>query len=113
MADITLARQAPVPAGVAPTFTALNATDVYYVPKAVILYFKNTGGSAAVMTFDVTQQPEGLSVADPTVSVPATTGERVVGAFTSLYEQVGGAFDDMLKFSCNQATGASVAALVA
>jgi hypothetical protein len=110
MANVTLARQSAVPAGAAPTFTTLNATDVYYVPKSTVLYFKNTNASPAVVTFDVTQSPEGLSVTDPTVSVPATTGERICGGFSGLYEVVGGAFDDMVKFSQDAATGCSVAA---
>lgn len=116
MADQSIAVQQVVDEGAAPTFTNLNATDIYFVERRngrVILYFKNSGASPAVITFDVTQTPDGLTVTDPTVSVPATNGERVVGNFGDIYEIETGANAGKLKFTCDQATGASVAVLEA
>jgi len=113
MADVQLSVQSLTPGGVAPSFSALNATDVYYAPRRggrTILWFKNTG-SEATITFDVTQSVEGLGLIDPTVTVPATTGERAVGNLPALYEVVGGANDGKVKFSCSVASGVTVAAV--
>lgn len=113
MSDVQLSVQSLIPGGVAPSFSALNATDVYYVPRRAgrtILWFKNTGAEATI-TFDATQKVEGLALTDPTVTVPATTGERAVGNVPALYEVVGGAHDGDLKFSCSVASGVTVAAV--
>lgn len=113
MADIQIATQLLSKAEVAPTFTALNATDVYYVPNnaaRTILYFKNTNAGVATITFDVTQTVDGLTIADHAITIPATTGERVVGALPTRLQVAGGAQDKKLKFSQNLATGVSVAA---
>lgn len=114
MADIQISTQTLTKTVTNPTYTALNATDIYYVPNnsgRTILFFKNTNGSSATITFDVTQEAEGaLTIADHTISVPATTGERFVGNLPRLMEQLG-AQVNKLKFTCSVATGASVAAL--
>lgn len=115
MADVQIATQTVSKTEIAPTFTTLNAVDVYYVPNntiRTILYFKNTNAGAATVTFDVTQTIDGLTIADHTISVPATTGERVVGALATRFTVEGGAEAGKLKFSCNLATGVTVAALV-
>lgn len=113
MADVQIATQLLSKTETNPTFTTLNATDVYYVPNntvRTILYFKNTNAGAATVTFDVTQTIDGLTIADHTISVPATTGERVVGAFPARFQVEGGTEDKKLKFTQNLATGVTVAA---
>jgi hypothetical protein len=113
MADVQITRQTLTKVEVAPTFTTLNASDTYYVINdalRTILYFKNTNAGAATITFDTTLLVDALAVADHTISIPATTGERVVGAFPQTMEVQSGAQDGKLKFSCNLATGVTVAA---
>jgi hypothetical protein len=113
MADVQIATQLLSTTEVAPVFTTLNAVDVYYVPNntmRTILYFKNTNAGVCTVTFDVTQTIEGLTIADHTISIPATTGERIVGHFVTRFEFVGGTNDKKLKFTQNLATGVTVAA---
>lgn len=114
MADVTIAKQVLTKTEVAPTYQTLNNTDTYYIlndTARIILYFKNTNGSAAVITFDVTKLVDGLTIADHTISIPATTGERVVGAFPATMQVEGGSHAGKIKFTCSVATGASVAVL--
>lgn len=113
MADVVITTQQLSKTEVAPTFTTLNNTDTYYVANhglRTVLYFKNTNGSVCTVTFDATQLVDGLVLADITISIPATTGERVVGAIPVKMEVVGGTNDKMLKFTQNLATGVTVAA---
>jgi len=115
MADVEITPQAISPAGIAQTYTTLNATDTYYVPNRgsrVMLHFKNTNASPATVTLDITQTTaEGLGITDPTISVPATTGDKMAGTFPFVYEVRGGANDGKLKFTQTVATGMSVAAI--
>ncbi len=114
MADVVLTREQIVVAGLGAAYTAIDATDVYFVDNSagqVFLHFLNTGGSPAVVTFDTTQQFQGLDLEDPTVSVPATTGDRMVGPFPATYEVIGGVQAGRIKFSQDQATGVTVAVL--
>ncbi len=114
MADVVLTREQIVMAGLDANDNAIDATDVYFVdnqPGQVFLHFKNTGGSPSVVTFETTQQIGGLDIEDPTVSVPATTGDLMVGPFPATYEVVGGANDGQIKFTQDQATGVTCAAL--
>ncbi len=113
MADVVLTVQTVTRAGVAPSYTAIDATDTYYVPNAagrLFLHFKNTGAIATI-TIDVTKQVEGESIVDPTISIPATTGDRMAGAFSVLYEQASGTHKGRLKFTNDVATGVTVAAV--
>lgn len=113
MADVQIAAQSMSKAAVAPTFTTLNATDVFYIPNNVktVLYFKNTNGSIATITFDVTQLVDGLEIADHAITVPATSGERVIGALPSKMTELTGTNAGKLKMTCSVATGCSVAVL--
>jgi len=114
MADVVLTREQIVIAGIDPTDTAIDATDVYFVdnqPGQVFLHFKNTGGTISAVTFETTQQVGGLDIQDPIVNVPATTGDRMIGPFPAHYEVKGGANDGQIKFTQDQATGVTVAVL--
>lgn len=114
MADVTISKQTLTKTEVAPTFTALNATDIYYVLNdtgRVVFYFKNTNGSAASVTFDTTKLVDGLAIADHVISVPATTGERVLGALPATLQVESGTHAGKVKFTCSLATGVTVAVL--
>ena len=108
MADVTLTRQQVDRDGLAPSYTALDNVDTYFVDNAsgdVFVHFKNTGGSASTVTFDITKTVAGLSVTDPTVTVPATTGDLMVGPFPVEWETTGGD----IKFTQDQASGVTAA----
>lgn len=113
MADVQINSQSMSKTEVAPAFTTLNATDVFYISNNgdTVLYFENTNGSAATITFDVTQEVDGLVLADHTISVPATNGKRVVGQLPVKMNVLTGTQAGRLKVTCSVATGCSVAAL--
>lgn len=113
MADVQINAQSMSKTEVAPTFTTLNATDVFYISNNgdTVLYFKNTNAGAATITFDVTQSVDGLPLADHTISVPATTGERVIGQLPVKMNVLSGTQAGRLKVTCSVATGCSVAVL--
>ena len=113
MVDVLLTREQILVAGIAPTNTSIDATDVYFVdnqPGQVFLHFKNTSAEA-IVTFDTTQTIGGLDIEDPTVTIPATTGDVMVGPFPSTYEVKGGVNDGQIKFTQDQASGVTVAVL--
>ena len=113
MADVDLTVQRIDRDGLAPQYTAIDATDTYFAARKggrLILHFKNTG-SEATITFDITQTEAGVAYTDPTVTVPATTGDVMVGGLGAVYEIEAGADLGKVKFTNNIATGVTVAAL--
>lgn len=113
MADIQLTVEQIGRDGLEAAFTAIDNVDVYFAPRKggrLILFFKNTG-SIAVITLDVTKTEDGVAYADPTVNVPATTGEVHVSGLGAVYEVESGANRGKVKFTCDQATGVTVAAM--
>lgn len=79
----TLATQLVTRAGIAPTYAAAAAGGDRFAPgPSTWLHVKNASGGAITVTI-VTPRNDALgnTVADNTVSVPATTGERVIGPF--------------------------------
>lgn len=74
-----LSAQAVTKAGLQPVYTAVNASDTITPDNNLFLHVKNAGGSACTVTLDdggVT--PGGSNPTDPTVTVPATTGDRMI-----------------------------------
>lgn len=113
MADVNLTVQQADRDGLAATYTAINATDTYYALRHggnLLLHFKNTNASPATITFDVTQTRDGVAFADPTVTVPANTGDIFVGGLGDVYEATG-TNAGKVKFTCSLATGVTVAAI--
>lgn len=113
MADVDLTVERPDRDGLAASYTAIDNVDTYFAPRKggrLLLHFKNTGVEATI-TFDITQTEDGVAYADPTVVVPATTGDRFVSGLGAVYEIESGADRGKVKFTCNVATGVTVAAL--
>lgn len=113
MADVTLTVQQADRDGLTASYTSIDNVDTYYAARHggnLLLHFKNTNASPATITFDVTQTRDGVSFADPTVTVPATTGDVFVGGLGDVYEATG-TNAGKVKFSCSLATGVTVAAI--
>ena len=111
MADVVLTREQMVRTGLAVTYVSLDNVDVYFAPNAVgkmFLIFKNTGGSPSTVTFDLSKLVAGAVLTDQTVSVPATTGERLVGPFPAEWQDDLGPNPGHVKFTQDQATGVTV-----
>lgn len=114
MADVDLTVEVPDRDGLAATYNALNDTDVYFArADDLLLHFKNTGASPAVVTFDVTQTVGGVDFVDPTVTVPATSGDLFVGNLANVYQIASGTDLGKVKFTQDQASGVTVAVLKA
>ncbi len=78
-----LATQSIVRAGLAPAYAAAAGGGDTLAPGSnVFLHVKNASGGAITVTI-VTPRTDavGNPVADNTVSVPATTGDRMIGPF--------------------------------
>jgi hypothetical protein len=116
MAIIQLAVQTPTRAGLAAVYTAsgasplLNTADTFQFANTgrEILHFKKSGATDCVVTIVTPQTVDGLAVADRTVTVPATTGDVMIGPFPpAMYNTPGtGTF---AGFSLSNITGLSVA----
>jgi len=75
-----LTPQAIVRAGLAPVLSAVNATDTITADGSTfVLHVKNANAGACTVTLtDAGSTPGGSSASNPTVTVPATTGERFI-----------------------------------
>ena len=74
-------------AGLAPVYSAVNATDTIAQAGGVVqfLHVKNANASACTVTIvDGGKTPAGSSANSPTVSVPASTGDRMIGPLPNI-----------------------------
>jgi hypothetical protein len=112
MADITIQPQTLTgKTATTPTRTgSLSTGNNYFVPNngAMFLHFMKSGAGACTVTIEAPGTVDGNAIADPTVSVPASTGDVMVGPFhPGVYNQA----DGTVKFNCSEITGLTVAAL--
>lgn len=94
--------------GLAATYNAVDGVDTFLVRNdgRVMLHFKNTDGSAETITVQTPKTVNGLAVAELTVTIPATTGDKMVGPFPP------GTFNDSsgdLKFTASNGTATTCA----
>lgn len=62
-----------------PSYAAPAATETFIPGQNCFLHVKNGNGSACVVTFtDPTLTTAGSAATNPTVSVPASTGDRMI-----------------------------------
>lgn len=89
MARTVLALQTTVRTGLNPTYSAATVDGHAFDNSSgrVYLHVKNASASPVNVTIDVTKTTDGLVIPDLVVSVPAS-GERIIGPFPPLYEQV-------------------------
>jgi hypothetical protein len=74
-----LTSQAVVAPSLTPTYTAVNASDTITPDSNLFLHVKNANASPSVVTItDSGTTPGGSAATNPTVSVPATTGDRMI-----------------------------------
>ncbi len=110
MANITLAVQSAIPAGVTPTRTAIATGNDYLVRNSgrVALLFEKTGAGNAVITVKTPATLGGLAVAEQTFTVVATTGDVTAAKFPpSIFNDGNGD----LSFSTDEGTGLTCAVL--
>lgn len=111
MANVRLTPQELNAGGVAPTYnTSLSTSDTYLVANdgKIILHFKKTGAGACVVTVTTPGSFRGKAIPDETITVPASTGDRMVALVDrELYIDASG--DS--AFTVSEVTGLSVAVL--
>ncbi len=113
MADIQIAPQTLAgKTATTPTRTgSLLTTNNYFVDNngAMFLHFMKSGAGACTVTIDTPGTVDGNAIANPTITVPATTGDVMVGPFPpSVYNQPG---TNTILFTLSEITGLTVAAL--
>lgn len=71
------------------TLTAPDATNgnKFFANKNTLLRVKNASGASITVTVHVTRTVEGLTVADATFTVPATTGDVAWTGFSDIFAQ--------------------------
>jgi len=77
-----LATQAITRASLAPSFAAVAASDTFLPDRETFIEVKNANASPTTVTITTPRNDAiGNPVADNAVSVPATTGDRIIGPF--------------------------------
>lgn len=77
-----LATQSIVLTGLAPTYAAAaGGGDTFTPDDRTFIQVKNGSGGAITVTVATPGTIIGLGIADVSVSVPATTGDRMIGPF--------------------------------
>ncbi len=77
----TITAQAYAETGIAPTFTAVNASDVLTNNGNSYLEVKNANAAACTVTVTAVTNCNQNFSHNMSVSVPATTGDKVIGPF--------------------------------
>lgn len=109
MADITLTPQTMVRTGVTPTYTgSLSTSNTYRVPNTgrTLLHFKKSGIGNANVTLKTPRTVGGLAVSDPTVQVPASTGDKLIGRLDPALFNVPGT--NYMEFTVDDVAGLTV-----
>ncbi len=112
MAIVTLAVEAVVRAGLAASYTgSLSTGNTYQCQNDgnTLLHFKKAGANICTVTIPTTAVVDGKAVADQTVAVPASTGDKFIGPFPpSIYNVKG---ENYFEFTLSEITALTVAVL--
>jgi len=105
----TLTPQVPTLAGLTPSYAAANAGgDQVPCDDRTFLHVKNTNASSRDITITTPGTVDGLAVADVAVTVPANTGDKMIGPLkASLFADANG----FAQVGYSAATGVTVAAV--
>jgi hypothetical protein len=107
-----LTTQTIVRTGLAPTYAAAaGGGDACETGDDVFLHVKNTSGGAITVTLAIGASQStvsGVTYGNTTVSVPATTGDRMIGPVSSIYKD---ATTGLATITYSGVTNLTVAAL--
>ena len=96
-------------AGVTPSYGAAdNVNGMQFANNGEVwLHIKCTGAGACTVTLTTPLQIGGVDMVDPTVTVPITTGDKIIGPFSpQVFNQAGG----VVYVDFSTGTGVTVAA---
>jgi hypothetical protein len=105
----TLNAQPVTIGGLSATYASASAGGDKVAPgERVFLHVKNGAGSPVTVTLAANATPSGLTVTNPTVSVPAS-GDRFIGPLSKT--DYAAASDGLVGFTYSSNTSVTVAAL--
>jgi hypothetical protein len=96
-------------AGTTPTYGAAVASTTVPCGEQNWLHVKNTAGSSMTVTLTATGKVRGQLAADVVVTVPATTGDKMIGPIPA--ELFAGATDGSCAVTYSSTTNVTVALL--
>ncbi|MFJ9628094.1 hypothetical protein ACIRU8_10420 [Streptomyces sp. NPDC101175] len=106
-----LAQQVISRAGTTPTYSAAAASTTVTCGDRSFLHVKNTNGSSMTVTVTCTATVDGQAAADLVVTVPATTGDKMIGPITNkLFASAADGVSASITYSST--TSVAVASLV-
>lgn len=105
----TLTTQVINLAGLAPTYSAASASTKIVCGERTFLHVKNTAGSSMTVTLSSTAKVRGQAAADVVVTVPATTGDMMIGPITQ--DLFAGVSDGLAAVAYSSTTNVTVAAV--
>jgi hypothetical protein len=74
----------------------------------VVLHVKNTNASPRIVTITTPRTVDGVAVADPAITIPATTGDKIIGPFPpATFNNAGG----LVYVDFDASTGVTIAAI--
>ncbi|WP_405019551.1 hypothetical protein OHV05_24445 [Kitasatospora sp. NBC_00070] len=104
-----LTPQAVSRTGLTPTYSAAAASTTVPCGERIWLHVKNTNGSSMTVTLTSTAVTLGQATVDVVVTVPATTGDKMIGPIApGLFA---GAVDGACAITYSSTTSVTVAAL--
>lgn len=108
MARHEAAVQSIVRTGLAPSYGAVHADLEHKFTNdgRTFLHVKNTNGAARTVTLVVSKTVDGQTVTNPTVTIPADTGDKIIGPFPKGYYNQS---DGMVYFNVSAAAGVQFA----
>lgn len=105
MARTELTAQRIQRTGVSAAYTAaIGDGHKFLFDKQAFVHIKNTNGSSRTLTIQTPGTVDGLAIADRTVTVAATTGDEMVGPFSTKYLQS----DDMVYIDYSETADVTV-----
>jgi hypothetical protein len=78
-----LTQQAVALTGLTPNYGAAAASTTVTCGERSFLHVKNANGSSMTVTLTATGKIRGQLVADVVITVPATTGDKMIGPITA------------------------------
>ena len=95
MARTALTAQSLTSVGMTPAYaSADNANGENFSNNGRrVLHVKNTGGGSCTVTVAISATVDGIAATNRTVTVAATTGDRLIGPFPSVYNQTDGSIN--------------------
>lgn len=105
----TLTPQTITVTGMNPVYSAAAAGSKIQCSDRMFLHVKNAAGSSMTVTLAATATSHGQKAADVVVTVPATTGDAMIGPiFADLYA---GLSDGLATITYSSTTSVTVAAI--